>query len=293
MATTPQDISRGTTGVNLPLAVSGDIWQTAILSSAVMGLTPQIPLPGAGVSVDIITGDPTAQWVNETDAKPVDKGTVSSKNMRSYTLAVIEPFSNQFRRDKSALYDALVARLPMALARKFDSTVLFGTAPGSDFDTLTAAAAVSLKPTAPASAYDSLLTVESNVATVGGMLSGVAVAPQGFSLLRSAKDTTGRPLFVGDLQTGDLPQVLGASIVRTKALYKAGTPNTVGMAGDFSFAAWGSVEGISVSISDQATLTLGDGTALNLWQRNMFAVRAEIEVGFRVRDIGAFNRLTD
>ena len=46
--------------------------------------------------------------------------------------------------------------------------------------------------------------------------------------------------------------------------------------------------------ADQATLTYTEGNAtktLNLFQRNMFAVRAEIEVGFRA-DLTAFNLLT-
>ena len=40
------------------------------------------------------------------------------------------------------------------------------------------------------------------------------------------------------------------------------------------------------------TLTDGAGS-INLWQQNMFAVRAEIEVGFRVRDLDHFVRITD
>ena len=47
-----------------------------------------------------------------------------------------------------------------------------------------------------------------------------------------------------------------------------------------------------MSVSDQATINDG-GTQLNLWQRNMFAIRAEIEVGFRVRDLAHFVKLTD
>ena len=49
---------------------------------------------------------------------------------------------------------------------------------------------------------------------------------------------------------------------------------------------------MQISVADQATLTDGD-TQINLWQRNMFAVRAEIEFGFRVRDIAHFAKLTD
>jgi len=45
-------------------------------------------------------------------------------------------------------------------------------------------------------------------------------------------------------------------------------------------------------VSDQATLTDADDETLNLWQRNMFAVRAEFEVGFAVRDVNRFVRIT-
>ena len=38
-------------------------------------------------------------------------------------------------------------------------------------------------------------------------------------------------------------------------------------------------------------MTLGSGQTINLFQQNMFAVRAEIEVGFRA-DTSVFNKLT-
>ena len=48
---------------------------------------------------------------------------------------------------------------------------------------------------------------------------------------------------------------------------------------------------MAIKISDQATLVSGE-TTINLFQQNMFAVLAEIEVGFRVGDIAAFKKLT-
>ena len=51
-------------------------------------------------------------------------------------------------------------------------------------------------------------------------------------------------------------------------------------------------QGMQIAISDQATLTSG-GTTINLFQRNMFAVRAEIEFGFRIASPNYFVRLTD
>ena len=88
--------------------------------------------------------------------------------------------------------------------------------------------------------------------------------------------------------------ILGAKTLMSKGAYKAGTgasaPNVVGVAGDWTQAVYGTVEGVKVDISDQATLTVGS-TTINLFQQNMFAVRAEIEVGFRA-DTSCFNLLT-
>lgn len=301
------DVNRTTTGVRLDPVAAAEIWSGAEESSAAMSLATQIPLPGSGVTVDIITGEPEAEWVAETDEKPVKRPTLGNKLMTPYTLAVIVPFSNQFRRDKARLYAEIVRKLPGALAKKFDQTV-FGnvTAPGSNFDKLAAATAVGVA----GNTYKGLVAADQAVATGGGELSGWAISPQMRGLLLGAVDGNGRPLFIPDVNsTSRVGSVLGAPVSQSKGVYLAGSPNQLGYAGDWSSAAWGQVEGISVDISDQATLT--DGTVelpvtggaggetvsvpnvINLWQRNMFAVRAEVEIGFRVRDLAHFVKLTD
>ena len=84
--------------------------------------------------------------------------------------------------------------------------------------------------------------------------------------------------------------ILGAPTYVRKVAYKAGTPNVVGIAGDWTQAMYGTVEGVVIDYSSDATLTSGN-TTINLFQQNMFAVRAEIEVGFRA-DVSVFNKLT-
>jgi hypothetical protein len=88
--------------------------------------------------------------------------------------------------------------------------------------------------------------------------------------------------------------VLGVPTYFNKALYKAGaasTPSLVGIAGDWSKAVYGTVEGVQISVSDQASVVSGQ-TTINLWQQNMVGVLAEIEVGFRA-DTDCFNLLTN
>jgi len=149
------DMATTTNGVLLPFEVSGEIWQKTLEASVVQQLTPQIDLPGGGVAVDIITGDPVAEFVAETALKPVSNASVSSKLMYPHTIAVIETFSNKFKRDKGALYNALLSRLPRALGTAFDRAVLFGEgAPVTNFDTFKNVSTVNIS-TDP---YSGLLT---------------------------------------------------------------------------------------------------------------------------------------
>ena len=93
----------------------------------------------------VITGDAQASWVAETAEKPVSRATLSQKTMTPYKLAVIEPFSDEFRRDLPGLYRELVRRLPFALGKQFDATVYGVTAvPGSNFDSLASAPQVTV-----------------------------------------------------------------------------------------------------------------------------------------------------
>lgn len=281
-------ISTNRTDITLPTAVSAEIIQKAQEESAVMRLARQIPLPGNGVTIPVITSDPTAAWVDETDEKPVSNPGLGTKVMRGYKLAVIEPFSNQFRRDMPALYDALIARLPRILAAKFDNTVFGGTAaPGSDFDTFASVTAqdISQNP------YNALVAAVTDVAENGGDLNGFALSPKARGILLSATDDNGRPLFINSVAEGAIPQILGSPTYISRGAYIQGTPDVVGFAGDWSKAMYGVVEGVDISFSSDATLTLADSSVINLFQRNMFAVRAEIEIGFRA-DLDVFNALT-
>ena len=280
------------TSINLPVDVSNEILQKTQGSSAIMKLARQIALPGRGAAINVITGDPEAAWVGETEANPVSDPGLDTKIIRAYKLAVIVPFSNEFRRDVAALYDALIERLPNALGKKFDETV-FGkvNAPGSDFDTFANVTAQAIGGTLT---YGGLVAADGDIATHGGIMNGVVLAPQGKSILLGATDENKRPLFINSVAEGAVPMVLGARTEIAKGAYIAGTspaPNVVGFAGDWTQAIYGTVEGVQIGYSSDATLVDGN-TTINLFQQNMFAVRAEIEVGFRA-DTSVFNALTD
>ena len=276
------------TSIDLPVDVSNEILQKTQESSAVMALARQIALPGRGAAINVITSDPEASWVSETAAKPVANPGLATKVMRAYKLAVIVPFSNEFRRDVAGLYDALIQRLPAALGAKFDATVFGkGDKPGDDFDNFASCTAQSLA----SDVYGGLVAADTDIALHGGITNGYAISPQMKGILLSALDKNDRPLFINNVSEGAVPMILGASTKVTKAAFVQGSPNTIGVAGDWSQAMYGTVEGVKIDYSSDATLDLGGGSTINLFQQNMFAVRAEIEVGFRA-DTSVFNKLT-
>jgi hypothetical protein len=171
-----------------------------------------------------------------------------------------------------------------------------GDAPGENFDTFANCTAQALIAEGK-TAYDGLTGAYADIAAHNGNMNGIALSPAGVGVLLSAVDGDKRPLFNSPADAA-LPRLLGAQVVEGKGMYKAGaagvgtapgTPATVGVAGDWTQAMYGTVEGVQISIADQASLTI-NSTQVNLWEHNMFAVRAEIEIGFRA-DTNCFNKL--
>lgn len=285
MAITGTGVPTNRTNIALPADISAEILAKTQEASAVMQLARQITLPGRGVEIPVILSDPEAAWVGETESKPVSNPGLDKKIMTAYKLAVIVPFSNEFRRDAANLYAELVRRLPAALGAKFDATV-FGAvaAPGSNFDTFAGCTAQSI---ASPNTYAGLVAADTDVAVNGGILNGYVISPQAKGTLLSALDGNDRPLFINNVSEGAIPMILGAKTVVAKAAHATGID---GVAGDWTQAVYGTVEGVQISISDQATLGTGENQ-INLFQQNMFAVRAEIEIGFRA-DTSVFNKLT-
>lgn len=284
---TPIDVHTKT--ITLPTEVSKTILTKVQEGSTVMSLSKYMDLPGLGMTIPVITSDPEAEWVSETGKKPVSRPGLSTKVMQPYTLAVIVPFSNQFKNNLPGLYNAIVERLPNALAKKFDLTVFHGAAPGTNFDTFASCTAQSFG----ATPYTALVAADADVADHDGITNGYVISPKAKAKLLTATDSTGRPLFINSVAEGAIPMILGNPTKQSKAAYKDITSgnDVIGIAGDWTQAIYGIAQKLSLSISDQATLTDGDQT-INLWQQNMFAVRAEIEVGF-VADTSCFNLLTE
>ena len=287
------DINRGTEGVILPPEVSAEIWQKVTDESVVMGLARRVPLSGAGVIFREILTDSQPAFVGETERKPVSNPTVGSKELKAHKIAVVQTYSDEFRRDLPGLFNALTGRLPAALARTFDLAALHGTgAPAADFDTLAGADEVSIHNTTAGSqdAYQGFLNALAVLEDNGYDPTAWALSPAGEIVALSNRDTGGGAILNPNVLTnGSVGSVLGRPVFRSR---NARDGDVVGVAGDWTKAIWGQVEGVSIDISDNPVYDSDGDLVTAGWQDNMIGVRAEIHVGFiAVED--AFVRLTN
>ena len=300
---TYQDHSRKTTNIIFDPEVSNEIISKAQEESAIMQLAQRMSIAPEGKKFQVITGDPAPEWVAETNDKPVGFFTFGTKTVIPYKMALIVPFSMEFRRDKGALYNECLRRVPKLFAKEFDGTAMGAVPPGTGFDVFGGASKATILPaTSPTKidVYDRFLAVDSAIGAADGVMNGIALAPQGRSIVLGAKDGQGYPIFTPGVQSGQLGNILGADVSVKKGVYVPGvagtSPAVVGIAGDWDDAAYGVIGQLTGSISEEATISYLDGSnntvTLPLWQKNMFAVRFEIELALMIRDINKFVLLT-
>ena len=275
-STTAVDINRGTSGLSLPKEVSDIVIQGAIAESAVMKLAQRVYLPGRGLAIPAITADPTVSIVNEACEKPVSNSTFSTKNMVPKKFAVIEVFSNELRRDMPALYDALIQRLPVAIAKAFDYQALTQSAL-TGFDSLASVTTISTGSTFAEKLQNGIKAIAAD----GYRMNGIAAGPLAEADIQTAVNGLGMPLFIENIQDGRIGRIYGADVVSCPAISGL-------IAGDWTKAYFGIVDGINIDFSDSATLNDGNSGLIHLWQRNCFAARIEAEMSFVVADDDAF-----
>lgn len=281
--------------------LAGPIFDEAAKGSAAMSLIRKVPLGASGQAFPIVTSKPTANWTAEGAQKHTTEAGLGLVKMEPKKLTAIAVASQEVIRANPGGYsETLAGLLADAFARAFDLAVFHnkggdgnGTSP---FETTLAATtkSVTLGAAAGTNTYDDLVKAMSlNLqGTPKKQVTGFAF-DTGFEIdLLNAKDTAGRPLFAEAAYTGAVPALRSGSVLgRTTYMHEnVGLDKTVGFAGDWSKCAWGTVGGITMDISTEATVTIG-GQLVSLYENNLVAVRAEAEYGFALADKDAFVKI--
>lgn len=281
--------------------LAGPIFDEAAKGSAAMSLMKKVPLGASGQAFPIVTSKPTANWTPEGAQKHTTEASLGLVKMEPKKLTAIAVASQEVIRANPGGYsETLQALLAEAFARAFDLAVFHnkggdgnGTGP---FDTSLSATtkSVTLGATAGANVYDDIVKAMSlNLqGTPKKQVNGFAF-DTGFEVdLLTTKDTAGRPLFAEASYDGLIPALRSGSILgRPSYLHEnVGNDKTVGFLGDWTKTAWGTVGGITMDVSTEATVTIG-GQLVSLYENNLVAIRAEAEYGFALADKEAFVKI--
>lgn len=233
-----------------------------------------------------LASGPGAYWVGEGERIQTDKATWLNAKMITKKLGVIIPVTKEFLKyTVSDFFTMIRPAVSEAFAIKFDQAALFGIA--SPFGTgvsvyeRATAASNTLAIESLGNLYDELNGLLALVEENDKDVNGFTTTKRFRQRLRGAKDQNGLPIF-NDATAGATSQALGMPIGYvdskswdyTKALL---------MAADWDMARYGILQGMEYTISKDATLTTvqdADGHMINLFERDMVALRVTQQVGF-------------
>ncbi|WP_230301472.1 phage major capsid protein [Peribacillus simplex] len=266
--------------------------------SAITQLAKYEPMIKAEKEFTYLASGPGAYWVGEGEKIQTSKATWLSAKMVSKKLGVIIPVSKEFLRySVSDFFTQMRPAIAEAFAVKFDQAALFGVnspfgAGTSVFEKATAAGNV-LAHDDSKNLYDEFNSIMALVEDGDKDVDGFTTTRRFRQKLRGTKDNQGLPIF-NDATGGATQQALGLPIGYvdskswdyTKALL---------LAADWDYTRYGIPQGMEYKISEDATLTtvLGeDGEPINLFERDMFALRVTQQVGFMTLTDDAFAALT-
>ena len=268
-------------GSHLPTEVSMEIQNLTVEHSQIQQIVQQVPLSGNGNTQRVLAQAPEASWVEEAGVKPATAVELGTKLMTPYKITSLITVSDEALEDDEVLYEALINELPKSLGKGFDKKILTGTAPGTGFDVLSDVNEITMN---PKKIYDSTVDALRSVNAGKGDISAWVMNKFMEADVLTEVDANGRPLYIGSVASeGRISQMLGRPAYKSTEL----DDNTFAIGGDWSSARWGTVSGIDLKVSTDATI---DG--VSMFQTNQIAILAEQRVGFVVSDKEKFAKIS-
>lgn len=240
---------------------------------------------------------PGAYWVGEGEKIETSKATWMTAEMEAKKLGVILPVTKEFLRyTVRDFFNQMRPAIAEAFYTKFDQAALFGN--DSPYAT-----SVSVWENIQASGNTIELGSGANLyIDLNDLLALVEDGdndPNGFTTtrrfrkdLRGAVDGQNMPIF-NETTQGAPANLLGLPVGYVDG--KAWDYDKAHLlTGDWQYARYGILQGIEYSVSEDATLTTivdESGDPINLFERDMFALRATMHIGFMTLKEDAFAAL--
>lgn len=273
----------------VPVEQGQQIIQDIMSNSVMMQLAKYEPMTQLEKEFDVFLNGLGAYWVGEGQRIQTTKPTWGKVKMTAHKLGVILPVSREYLTYKqSDFFEKMKPALAEAFYKKFDAaTILNIDNPYTQSieESVIAETAV-VEGDLDITNYDTAIGI---VNDAGFEVNGVISKVQNKSLLRGlVADNNGLKTALYDGSTLD-----GAAIVNMNkdiTDFKKGTL----IVGDFDKVFYGIPYNMTYAISQDATLSTvvgDDGAPLNLFEREMVALRVTMDIGFMVVSDGAFAKV--
>lgn len=285
----------------VPVEYGNAILKDVMASSVIMKAGKYEPMTASSKVIDVLTGGPAAYWVDEGERIGTGKPTWKKVTLKAHKLGVILPVSREYLTYKQAdFFEIMRPLLAEALYKKFDEEAILGTSGVFDYSI-----AASLLATGNTVVGDFNLA---GYASTVGFLNNAGYEPNAFiskvanaSMLRGLiRDSAGMKTQVYDASSKSLDGVPVLDVDNGISGFTNGTL----IAGDFDKMRYGIPYNMNYMISQDATLTTiaqsgdqgyaagGNASVLNLFERDMVALRVTMDVAFMIIDDNAFAQLS-
>ncbi|MDV6975331.1 phage major capsid protein [Mycobacterium intracellulare] len=286
-------------------------------TSIVQKIARKIPMGPTGITVPFWDGAVQANWIGETERKPITKGSFDHWELEPTKIAVIFAESAEVVRLNPLNYaQTMKTKIAEAIALAFDNATIHGINKPTKFSGYLAETTQEVSLVDPDgagvassnNAYDAFVNGLAILTDGGHKWRGSLMDEESEVYFLKSKDDVGRPLFIESTYTEDVVPVRSGRLVNRPVVMNDHVANgakgsrLLGLMGDFSQVIWGQIGGLSFDVTDQATLDFGGPdpdtgvwvpNLISLWQHNMVAVRCEAEFAFKVNKKDAFVKLTD
>lgn len=241
---------------------------------------------------------PGAYWVNEAEKIQTDKAKWMQVTMEAKKLGVILPVSKEFLNySVKDFFEKMRPEIVKAFRNKFDAAAIFGTnspyAKGISLYERAEKAENKVELGTGKTTYEDLNAVMSLVEDGDNEPQAFATTRKFNKELRGAVDGNLRPIF-NDARDGVTATALGLPVAYgSKDAWDY--DKSLLFTGDFDHSFYGILQNVEYSISEDATLsTITDdkGEPINLFERDMFALRATMHIGFLTVKEDAFAMIT-
>ena len=237
------------------------------------------------LNIDQLIGKPKSYWVAEKAIKDTTTATFYQISLTPYVVACICVITNQLEEDAevAAPMSQLITRLmATSLNQEMERTFAVGAGTTQPTGINAYAATVHRIVATPAGVLnaDSLIDVVSRLDPLYLQNAVWLMNSITWRKVMQLKDSQNRYLFIAD-PTGKTPgTVLGYPVLRIDSLPAANI-----WFGDLKGYYIGYRGGLSVSKSTEASITMAANQSINLFERNMFAIRIERRVDGELADL--------